>query len=80
MIDDKTQKQLKTTLKRHARALDIPDGAAETFIDLSIKAAAKSLKKKSIITENDLIRAVTKELKKYNSDLAYVYKNYDKII
>ncbi|MBR2802964.1 hypothetical protein IKE19_00040 [Candidatus Saccharibacteria bacterium] len=80
MIDTKTEKSLRTNLKRHAHALGIPIGAAELFIDRSIAAAQKSLADKSIITERDLIRAVSKELRKYSRDLAYVYENYDKII
>lgn len=67
-------------LKVHARALGIPSGSAEIFIKKSITAAEKSLKNRKIITKNDKIRAISKELKKYHKDLAYVYENYDKII
>ena len=67
-------------LKIHAKALDIPSGSAEIFIKKSITAAEKSLKSRKIITKNDRIRAITKELKKYNKDLAYVYENFNKII
>ena len=42
--------------------------------------ATKSLSSKTIVTDKDLVRAVHKELKKYNADLAYVYKNRDTII
>ena len=80
MIDIKTEKSIRATLKHHAHALDIPIGAAEVFIDRSIAAAQKSLANKSIITERDLVRAISRELRKYSRDLAYVYKNYDKII
>lgn len=67
-------------LKIHAKALGIPVGSAEIFIEKSIKAAEKSLKNRKIITKNDTIRAISKELKKYNKDLAYVYENFSKII
>lgn len=67
-------------LKIHAKALGIPSGSAEIFIKKSITAAEKSLKSRKIITKNDRIRAITKELKKYNKDLAYVYENFNKII
>ena len=63
-----------------ARAVGIPEGAAEVFAQRTVKAAMKSLNKKSIITESDLHRAILKELKKYNHDLAYVYENRDKIV
>ena len=67
-------------LKIHAKALGIPSGSAEIFIKKSITAAEKSLKNRKIIIRADRIRAIAKELKKYNKDLAYVYENYDKII
>lgn len=79
-MDHLTEKNLIKELKFHARGLDIPEGAADIFIDKTILAVKKELKNKTIITKQDLIRYVTKELQKYNSDLAYVYKNYDKII
>ena len=80
MFDEKFIKTTESELKIHARALKIPAGAAEVFIEKSLKSAKKSLKDKKIITESDFTRAVARELKKYHSDLAYVYENYDKII
>lgn len=74
------EKKLIKELKIDARAIGIPSGAAESFIEKIIPAVKKQLKSKTIITKNDLERIVTKELKKYNNDLAYVYKNRDKII
>lgn len=74
------EKNLIKELKIDARALDIPMGAAEVFIEKTISAVKKQLRPKTIITDKDLTRTVTKELKKYNADLAYVYKNRDKII
>lgn len=73
-------KKLEKELKIHARAIGIPTGAAKAFVDETMKAVKKSLKNKKLITNKDLERIVAKELKKYNSDLAYVYKNRDKII
>ena len=74
------EKKLIKELKIDARALGIPSGAAEIFINETLKSVKKSLKSKNIITEHDLKRLVTKELKKYHADLAYVYENRDKII
>lgn len=79
-MDSKTEKRLRASLKVHAKALDIPPGAAEDFINLALKSVQKSLKSKTTITEQDLTRLVAKELKKYHADLAYVYQNYDTII
>ena len=71
---------LKRELRIHDKALHIPPGAADIFIDKSITSATKSLKSKKIITRADLTRAIVKELKKYHADFAYVYQNRDKII
>lgn len=79
-MDSNVEKELRKELKIHARALGIPVGAAESFIDETIKSVKSSLKKKTMITKSDLERLVTKELKKYNADFAYVYQNRDKII
>lgn len=79
-MDSTTEKSLISLLKIHARAIGIPDGSAEIFIDKSLKAVKKSLKNKSIITDADLRRLVAKELKKYNRDFAYVYEKCDTII
>jgi len=45
-----------------------------------VEGTNKTLGKKKIITEQDLKRAVLKEIRKYNTDFAYVYENRDKII
>lgn len=75
-----SNKTLTKNLKIDAKAIGIPTGAAEIFINKSLTAAQKSLKSKKIITEKDLKLAIVKELKKYNTDFAYVYENHDKII
>ena len=79
-MDEATKKQLTHELKIHARAIGLPEGSAESFIKATVNAVQKSLKAKSVITNSDFTRIVTKELKKYNQDLAYVYQNHDKII
>ena len=77
---DFDENEIIHNLKIDAHAVGIPEGAAETFIERTIKDVKKSLKNRSIITENDLHRAILKELRKYHADLAYVYENRDKII
>lgn len=73
-------KTLIKNLKIDAKAIGIPTGAAEIFINKSLTAAQRSLKSKKIITDQDLKLAIVKELRKYNTDFAYVYENHDKII
>lgn len=80
MIDETTEKSLIKTLKIDAKAIGIPAGAADIFIQKSITAAKKTLASRKLITEKDLKRALVKELKKYSADFAYVYENRDKII
>ena len=79
-MDSSTKKDLRRELKIHAKALGIPSGAADSFIDETIKTVKKNLKKKTVITKADFERMVARELKKYNADFAYVYQNRDKII
>lgn len=79
-MDENTKKTLTRSLKRHAHAIGLPEGSAEIFIETTLTDVAKNLKGKTIITNDDLTRAIVKELKKYNPDFAYVYQNRDKII
>ena len=79
-MDISNNKTLIKNLKIDAKAIGIPTGAANIFIEKSLKAAENSLKSRKIITEQDLNRAIVKELKKYSTDFAYVYENHDKII
>ena len=80
MLYELTLKSLKTLFLSYSRAINIPEGAAEDFIKHALSDASKALKNKTVLTDNDLKRVLYKELKKYNADLAYVYKNCDKII
>lgn len=79
-MDKDLELALAKSLKSTAKSLRIPDGSASEFISLTIKAVSKSLAQKSIITKSDLTRIVTKELRKYNADFAYVYQIRDIII
>ena len=79
-MENFNEKNLAQELKRHAKAVGIPSGAVNLFVERNMEALKKQLKGKEIITNKDLERIVTKELKKYNADLAYVYQNRDKII
>ena len=74
------EQELKKELKVDALGVGIPTGAAEIFIDQTLKNVEKSIGRKEIITKSDLTRLIVKELKKYDKDLAYVYENRDKII
>ena len=79
-MEELNEKKLIKDLKIDARALGIPNGTAEIFIEKTIESLRKTLKSRKTITEKDLERFITKELEKYHANLAYVYKNRDKII
>ena len=79
-MKDFNEAEITKELKIDTHAVGITEGAAEAFIERTMKDVQKSLRHKSIITESDLNRAIIKELKKYHADLAYVYENRDKII
>ena len=72
--------KIRRELQIDARALGIPSGSADVFIDRAISSTIKQLSRKTIITEVDLKNTIAKELSKYHKDFAYVYKNRDKII
>jgi hypothetical protein len=80
MIDEDTEKALTKDLKINLKGLGVPVGAAELFADKIIAEVKKQIKGRKIITEQDLNRYIATSAKKYNADLAYVYKNRDKII
>ncbi len=80
MIDDNLQKEILKDLKINMKGLGIPIGAAEAFAEEILKDLKKNIKGKKILTEQDINRYISTSAKKYNKDLAYVYKIRDKII
>ncbi len=80
MIDDSTLEKITKELKIHMKGLGIPSGSADAFAECIIKDLKKSVKGKTIITNIDLNRFIYTAAKKYNKDLAYVYKIHDKIV
>lgn len=79
-MTDSDEKAIRRELKIDARAIGIPSGAATIFIDRTISDAKKYLATKNTITKKTVKHAIYRELKKYNTDLAYVYQNRDTII
>lgn len=69
---------LKKSLTRDARALGIPAGSAEAFIDLTIKSVVKSVKKSP--TESEVNRALIREMKKYSPDFTFYLQHRNQII
>jgi len=79
-MENFNEKNLRKNLLIDAKAIGIPIGSATIFVDKTLESVKKQLKNKTIITNKDLERLIAKELKKYNADFAYIYKNRDKII
>ena len=75
-----SRKKLQEEIMREARVLNMHSGSAEMITEKVTEAVEKWAKKRSTITREDLTRVTGKELEKYDKDLAYVYKNRDKII
>ena len=74
------RRDLAEELRRDSKSLGIPAGSADIIIDSVIESVCSWLEKRSLITKDDLERVVSRELDKYNKDLAYIYRNRDKII
>ncbi|MBR5418791.1 hypothetical protein IK110_00875 [Candidatus Saccharibacteria bacterium] len=71
---------IKKNILQQAKSLNIPSGWAEQIADRVIEKTNKWIADKAIVTEDDLRKIIIKELDKLNADLAYAYRNHDKII
>ena len=63
-----------------ARGLQIPEGWAAQIAEQVARATDAWIRDKDMITEEDLERMVCKQLDKLSPDIAYAYRNNDKII
>ncbi|MDR3297937.1 MAG: hypothetical protein LBT19_00965 [Candidatus Nomurabacteria bacterium] len=71
---------LKKEILIHARSLRLAPKWAETIAEKTATAVEAWIRDREIVTEADIRRTAHKTLKKLHPDLAFVYKNYDKII
>ncbi len=71
---------LRKDILREAKILNISEPVAKTVAERVAGQLEKWTEKRAAVTEEDLNRQIAKELKKYNTDLAYVYQNRGKII
>lgn len=81
------QKKIKFSRKKvisdimfEAKVLGRHPGAAKIIAEKVADEVEKWTEKREFITEDDLRRITSTKLKKYDEDLAYIYKNYGKII
>ena len=75
-----SKKRLREDILGEAKVLGRHMGAAEIVADKVVKEVAKWAEDKTVITEDDITRVASKKLEKYDTDLAYIYKNRGKII
>lgn len=71
---------LREDLRFEARTVGIPDGMAESVAKKVAKIVNKWAKERAVITTDDLNKKVADEVRKYSTDLAYVYENRGTII
>lgn len=74
------RKKLHDEIMREARVLNMHTGAAKMMADKVVEKVGKWAEKRAEITKEDLNRVTAKALEEFDGDLAYVYKNRDKII
>lgn len=72
--------KIKQEILLHARSLRLAPKWAETIAEKTATDVDKWIKDRGTVTEDDIRRIAHQTLKKFHPDLAFVYKNYDKII
>jgi 2-phosphoglycerate kinase len=75
-----SREDLKKEILEHARSLRLAPKWAETIAEKTAKNVDVWIEGRGIVTEADIRRIAHQTLKKLSSDIAFVYKNYDKII
>ena len=71
---------VKESILRQAKILRLPEGWAETLAEKTAQKIDKWIEDKDMVTEDDLRRDICKELQILSPDIAFAYKNHDKII
>ena len=75
-----TKAKLKNELLHEARVLGLHRGSVELMLDKVVEEVDKWVADRAQVTDADLDRVVAARLQKYNKDLAYWYRNRNKII
>ena len=75
-----SKKKIHEDIKREAKVLGLHLGSAEMIADKVTDKVMAWTKKRSMITEDDLNMKLAKEIKTYNTDLAYLFESKGKII
>ena len=75
-----SRRVLKRDILREAQVVKIAPGSAAAIADIVVEKVAKWADGRGEITEKDLDRVVAEKIRPYSADLAYVFKERDKII
>lgn len=75
-----SRKKLIDDIMLEARVLGRHLGAAKIIAEKVADEVEQWAAKKEYVTEDDIRRIAGMKLKKYDADLAFIYKNYGKII
>lgn len=71
---------LKKNILTNAKSLHLPEAWAMQIADRVVKNIDRWIADKELITEDDLRKQIVKELKVLEPNLAFAYRNHDKII
>ena len=71
---------IQQNVLRYARSQNVPENWAKQIAERGSKATDAWIADKDTVTEEDLRRIIYNEIKILDPDLAFAYKNHDKII
>lgn len=71
---------IKRSILQNAKSLRLPEAWAQQIANRVAKNIDAWIADKEIVTEADLRRQLVKELEPLNADIAFAYRNHDKII
>ena len=75
-----SSKGIEQNVIRYAKSQNIPENWAKQIALRVVKATDAWIENKDTVTEDDLRKVIYKEIKILDPDLAFAYKNHDKII
>ena len=71
---------IQQNVLRYARSQNVPENWAKQIAERVSKATDAWIADKDTVTEEDLRKIIYNEIKILDPDLAFAYKNHDKII
>lgn len=75
-----SSKGIQANILRHARSQNVPENWAKQIAERVSKATDAWIANKDIVTEDDLRKVILREIQVLEPNLAFAYRNHDKII